>query len=256
MESCCRLIDIRNSQIIQTGQRYVDFVLKEGIWRNTSNLDDLLRRGTYSVGFIGLSETVELLTGAKMYQSQAGKALATEIAKTMNAFIMKRRNVTGMNWSLLATPGEMISGRFCTLDRKYFPHPIQGKGFYTNSFHVDVDSGLTPFEKLAFEGPFHTLCTGGSISYVEFSSALLENTQAISDVLSAATGYGISYLGINFPLDICGDCGQDGTFDQCPHCGSLNVTHIRRVSGYLENAAFFTDGKKAEVTHRRPNAEG
>ncbi len=256
MESCCRLVDIRNQQMIQFGQRYIDFIFKEEIWRSTSNLDELLCQGTYSIGFIGLSEAVELLTGEKMYQSQAGKALAAEIVKTMNAFIMNRRSATGMNWSLLATPGEMISGRFCSSDREYFPHPIQDKGFYTNSFHVDVDSGLTPFEKLAFEGPFHALCTGGSISYVEFSSALLENTQAVSDVLSIAEKYGVSYLGINFPLDICGNCGQDGTFDQCPHCGSWNVTHIRRVSGYLENAAFFTDGKKAEATCRQPNAKG
>lgn len=256
MESCCHLVDIRNRQMVQIGGQYVDFVLKEGIWRDVACLDDLLRQGTYSIGFIGLSETVELLIGEKMYHSLSGKALAEEIVGAMNAFVTDRRRITGMNWSLLATPGEMISGRFCTLDRERFPNPIQDKGFYTNSFHVDVDSGLTPFEKLTFEGPFHTLCTGGSISYVEFSSALLENTQAISDVLFAAKNQGISYLGINFPLDICRNCGQDGTFDQCPRCGSRNVTHVRRVSGYLEDAAFFTDGKKAEITYRLPNAKG
>ncbi len=255
MKACCRLVSIRNDQMTQAERQYVDFALKKGIWRSTTNLDNLLRQGTYSIGFIGLSETVELLTGEKMYHSQAGKALAMEIVETMNTFIMNRRSITGMNWSLLATPGEMISGRFCTLDREHFPHPIQDKGFYTNSFHVDVDSGLTPFEKLAFEGPFHALCTGGSISYVEFSSALLENAQAISDVLSVATEHGISYLGINFPLDICENCGQNGTFDQCPHCGSWNVTHIRRVSGYLEDAAFFTDGKKSRGRFPPPQCQ-
>lgn len=158
-----------------------------------------------------------------------------------------------MNFSLLATPGEMLSGRFCQLDRERFPNPIQEKGFYTNSFHVDVDAGLPVFEKLAFEAPFHRLCNGGSISYVEFSSALLENTQAIDDVLSFSQAHGVSYLGINFPLDVCKNCQTSGTFDVCPDCGSREIARIRRVSGYLEEAAFFTDGKKAEVIRRRAN---
>lgn len=256
MESCCRLVDLRNCQMLRTGGQYVDFVLKERIWRNTACLDDLLRQGTYSIGFIGLSETVELLTGQKMYRAPEAKVLAEDIVAFMASFVTNRRRATGINWSLLATPGELLSGRFCSLDQARFPNPIQDKGFYTNSFHVDVDAGLTPFEKLAFEGPFHTLCTGGSISYVEFSSALLENTQAIHDVVSAAQDHGVSYLGINFPLDVCKRCGQDGTFDQCPRCASSDVTRIRRVSGYLEDAAFFTDGKKAETAHRLPNAAG
>lgn len=256
MEWCCSLVDFRNSQMLRTGKEYNDFVLKEHIWRDTACLEDLFRQGTYSIGFIGLSEAVELLTGQKMYRAPEAKALAEDIVAFMASFVTNRRRTTGINWSLLATPGELLSGRFCTLDQARFPNPIQEKGFYTNSFHVDVDSGLTPFEKLAFEGPFHALCTGGSISYVEFSSALLENTQAIQDVISAAQDHGVSYLGINFPLDVCNCCGQDGTFNRCPRCASSNVTHIRRVSGYLEDAAFFTDGKKAEVSYRLPNAAG
>lgn len=101
-------------------------------------------------------------------------------------------------------------------------------------------------EKLAFEGPFHVLCTGGSIRYVEFSSALLENVQTVEDALAYAERQGVSYIGINFPIDICNGCGQNGTFDQCPYCGSKDIRQIRRVSGYLEEAMFFTSGKKAE----------
>lgn len=253
METVCRLMEIRNGWIAETGGKYVEFVLREGLWQGVSSLEDLLRQGTYSIGFIGLSETVELLTGEKMYQSQRGKVLAENIMETMNDFVMERRRRTGMNFSLLATPGEMLSGRFCQLDRERFPNPIQEKGFYTNSFHVDVDAGLPVFEKLAFEAPFHRLCNGGSISYVEFSSALLENTQAIDDVLSFSQAHGVSYLGINFPLDVCKNCQTSGTFDVCPDCGSREIARIRRVSGYLEEAAFFTDGKKAEVIRRRAN---
>ena len=186
-----------------------------------------------------------------MHQSDSGRKLALEIVSFMNAFVQEQRKQR--NFSLLATPGEMLSGRFCELDQERFHAQIQQKGFYTNSFHVEVDSQLSLFEKLAFEGPFHALCTGGSISYVEFSSALLENVQAVEDALAYAERQGVSYIGINFPLDICNGCGQNGTFDQCPHCGSKDIRQIRRVSGYLEEAMFFTSGKKAEIKRRRPN---
>lgn len=253
METACQLVEIRNDWITETGGKYIEFVLRERLWRGTSSLEDLLRQGTYAVGFIGLSETVELLTGEKMYQTQRGKGLAEDIVKAMNDFVMEQRRRTGMNFSLLATPGEMISGRFCQLDRERFPNPVQEKGFYTNSFHVDVDADLPIFEKLAFEAPFHGFCNGGSISYVEFSSALFENSRAIEDVLSFAQAQGVSYLGINFPLDVCKKCQTSGTFDICPSCGSREIARIRRVSGYLEEEAFFTDGKKAEVIRRRAN---
>lgn len=251
MEACCKVFDIRNQWIRRTEGKYVKFVLEEHLWRNTASLNDILRQGTCSIGFIGLSETVETLLGEKMHQSDSGRKLALEIVSFMNAFVQEQRKQR--NFSLLATPGEMLSGRFCELDQERFHAQIQQKGFYTNSFHVEVDSQLSLFEKLAFEGPFHALCTGGSISYVEFSSALLENVQAVEDALAYAERQGVSYIGINFPLDICNDCGQNGTFDQCPYCSSKDIRQIRRVSGYLEEAMFFTSGKKAESKRRRPN---
>ena len=254
MDSCCTLMDIRNDWLYATGGKYVDLVFRESLWENAATMDDLLRQGTRSVGFIGLSETVELLTGKKMYRAEEGRKLAEEIVTFMWDYIMEKRARTGCNYSLLATPGEMLSGRFCELDRRQYPHPVQDKGFYTNSFHVDVDAGIPLLEKIQFEGPFHRLCNGGSISYVEFASAPLENTQALSDALAYAQQHGVSYMGFNFPLDVCKNCGQDGTFDDCPECGSQDVLRIRRVSGYLEDAAFFTDGKKAEIRRRRPNA--
>lgn len=253
MESCCKIFDIREQWITGTEGKYIELVLREHLWKNAASLNDILEQGTYSIGFIGLSETVEVLLGEKMYETEGGRRLAMEIVKYMNSFVQEKRDREHRNFSLLATPGEMISGRFCELDRERFPNAIQDKGFYTNSFHVEVDSRVPAFDKLSFEGPFHSLCTGGSISYVEFSSALLENTQAVEDLLAFAERQGVSYIGINFPLDICGDCGQSGTFDQCPYCGSHNIIQIRRVSGYLEEANFFTNGKKAEVKRRRPN---
>jgi len=163
------------------------------------------------------------------------------------------RKTFKLNFSLLATSGEYAPGRFCKLDSEMFKNDITEKMYYTNSFHVNVDSGMNPLEKIRFEGPFHNLCNGGCISYVELGSAPLNNTEAISDLIDSAIKNGISYFGINYPLDICNDCNNIGTFDNCSKCASENVKRIRRVSGYLEEYDYFTEGKKVEVINRKPN---
>jgi len=217
------------------------------------SLEEVFKNGTLSIGFIGLSETIELLTGEKFFTSEENHEIAIDIVKTMKETIDNYRKKYNMNFSLLGTSGEFISGRFPSEDKKYFSHPLIDKEFYTNSFHVDVDSLLNPFDKLKYEGPFHKFCNGGCISYVEFQSAPLNNIEAISELIECAIKRDVNYLGFNFPMDCCKDCGTTGTFDNCGKCGSTNILRIRRVSGYLEDANFFTPGKKAEVAHRKPN---
>jgi len=219
-----------------------------------NSMEDVFKNGTLAVGFIGLSETIELLTGEKYYANEENHQIAIDLIKMMRETIDKYRRDYNMNFSLLGTSGEFISGRFPSVDQDYFSHPLIDKGFYTNSFHVDVDSLLNPFDKLKFEGPFHKFCNGGCISYVEFKSAPLNNVEAISELIEFAIKSDVNYLGFNFPMDCCKDCGTTGTFDNCGKCGSTNILRIRRVSGYLEDANFFTPGKKAEVAHRKPNA--
>lgn len=216
-------------------------------------MEEVFKHGTLAIGFIGLSETVEFLTGGKFFSSEENYELAIDIVKMMKNTIDRYRKEYSMNFSLLGTSGEFISGRFPEIDREYFSHPLIDKGFYTNSFHVDVDSGLNPFEKLRFEGPFHKFCNGGCISYVEFRSAPLNNVEAISELIEHAIRNDVNYLGFNFPLDSCRECGATGTFDTCERCGSSNILRIRRVSGYLEDVEFFTQGKKAEIKYRKPN---
>ncbi|MDD4849001.1 MAG: anaerobic ribonucleoside-triphosphate reductase, partial [Bacteroidales bacterium] len=152
-----------------------------------------------------------------------------------------------------ATSGEYISGRFPSIDKTIYTHKVLDKDFYTNSFHVDVDSGLSAFDKIKTEGYFHSLCNGGCISYVELQSAPIGNSEAILELIDYAEKCGVHYLGINFPLDICNNCGAQGVFDKCSECGSEKITRIRRVSGYLEILDYFTAGKKAEVKSRRKN---
>jgi len=217
------------------------------------NLRDEFKHGTLAIGFIGLSETIELLTGKKYFSSEDNHKLALDLIEMMRKTIDEYRATYNYNFSLLGTSGEFISGRFPKEDMKYYNHPLINKGYYTNSFHVDVDSKLNPFDKLYYEGPFHKYCNGGCISYLEFTSAPLNNVEAILELIEHAVKSDVNYLGFNYPLDICLDCGARGTFDDCENCGSKNIQRIRRVSGYLEDAAFFTEGKKAELAAREPN---
>ena len=216
-------------------------------------LEEVFKTGTLSIGFIGLSETIELLTGEKYFASEENHEIAIEIVKMMKDTIDAYRKEYNMNFSLLGTSGEFISGRFPDIDKKIFSHSLIDKDFYTNSFHIDVDSGLNPFEKIKFEGVFHKFCNGGCITYIEFQSAPLNNVEAISELIKSAILNDVNYLGFNFPMDRCLDCNTTGTFDSCGKCGSNNIQRIRRVSGYLEDSEFFTKGKKAEVAHRKPN---
>jgi anaerobic ribonucleoside-triphosphate reductase len=181
-----------------------------------NSLEEIFKNGTLAIGFIGLSETVKLLTGDEYYASEENHAIAIDIVKHMRQVVDGYRKDCNLNFSLLATSAEFVSGRFPSIDYTLYGQDTSNKGFYTNSFHVRVDSGLHPKEKLRLEGPFHTLCNGGCISYVEFASALLNNTEAVAEIIEAAERYGISYLGINFPLDTCLKCNITGTFDNCP----------------------------------------
>ncbi|GCA64638.1 hypothetical protein KIPB_014882, partial [Kipferlia bialata] len=137
------------------------------LWHGVETIQDLIASATHSVGFIGLSETVEVLTGDKLHESDKARDLGMAIVRHMRAYVDGQRKECGMNYSLLATTAEYLSGRFIDRDRADYPHPVTDKGFYTNSFHVEVDSKVSIPDKLRLEGPFHLLCNGGSISYVE-----------------------------------------------------------------------------------------
>jgi len=218
-----------------------------------NSLEDIFKNGTLSIGFIGLAETVEVLTGAKFWQDKNAYDTAAEIVRFMRAFCDALRDKHKLNFSILATSGELISGRFPKEDKKRFRHAIVEKDFYTNSFHIAVDSGLSAFDKIEKEGRFHAQCNGGCITYVELGESPLGNDEALRELIEHAIASGVHYLGFNFPLDVCLSCGEKGVFDICENCGSANIKRIRRVSGYLEILDYFTYGKKAEVKNRKRN---
>lgn len=226
------------------------------LWKEDfRDIKSVFRHGTLSLGFIGMSEAFEVLTGYRFYEESNTYVSAVGFVKHMREYCDFLRNQYNLNFSLLATSGELISGRFVDIDHKIFGdnYQIFGKGFYTNSFHINVDSNLSAFRKIKLEGIFHELCNGGCITYVELGEAPLSNDEGLAEYVECAISSGVHYLGFNFPKDVCNDCGASGVFDNCPICGSQHVTRIRRVSGYLEVLDGFTNGKKNEEKTRRAN---
>ena len=219
------------------------------------NLEEVFKHGTLSLGFIGLSEAIEVITKEKYYSGIDNYIRTLGFVKHMRDYCDFLKNQYHLNFSLLATSGELISGRFIDFDKNLFKPDVDifSKGYYTNSFHIDVDSRLPGYKKIQLEGLFHELCNGGCITYIELGEAPLSNVEGLEEYINIAIKAGVHYLGFNYPKDVCNDCGFTGVFDDCPHCKSKNITRIRRVSGYLEILDGFTKGKKAEEKNRRSN---
>lgn len=219
------------------------------------NLEEVFKHGTLSLGFIGLSEAIEVITKEKYYSGIDNYIRTLGFVKHMRDYCDFLKNQYHLNFSLLATSGELISGRFIDFDKELFKPDVDifSKGYYTNSFHIDVDSRLPGYKKIQLEGLFHELCNGGCITYIELGEAPLNNVEGLEEYINIAIKAGVHYLGFNYPKDVCNDCGFTGVFDDCPHCKSKNITRIRRVSGYLEILDGFTKGKKAEEKNRRSN---
>ncbi|MBR1676234.1 MAG: anaerobic ribonucleoside-triphosphate reductase [Clostridia bacterium] len=229
---------------------------KHNLWlKKFDNVKEVFKHGTLSIGFIGLSEAIEVLTGKRFYIDAELYKTAIDFVKHMRTYCDRLRDQYKLNFSLLATSGELISGRFIDIDKQEFTPKtdIFSKGFYTNSFHINVDSDITAFEKIKLEGPFHEICNGGCITYVELGEAPISNDEGLREYIKCAINSGTHYLGFNFPKDVCNECGTSGVFDTCPVCGSKSITRIRRVSGYLEILDGFTKGKKYEEKHRKQN---
>ena len=226
------------------------------LWiRDFDDVREVMKNGTLSIGFIGLSEAMEVLTGRRFYEDADVFVYALGFVKHMRSYCDFLREEYKLNFSLLATSGELISGRFVDIDKTLFENKdgIFDQGFYTNSFHINVDGDVPAYRKIQLEGMFHELCNGGCISYVELKEAPIGNDEGLRELIEIAVKAGTHYLGFNFPRDVCNKCGTSGVFDQCPFCGSKDITRIRRVSGYLEVLDGFTKGKKNEVKRRREN---
>jgi ribonucleoside-triphosphate reductase len=213
-----------------------------------------LKQGTQTFGFVGLEEFVKLITGKFMYESEESRSFGISIIKKMRDYSDECTDRHHLNFSVLGTPAESASGRFCRLDKQLYGEivGINDKGFYTNSSHISVDANITVFEKMNFEAPFHGLCNGGHICHVFLDSAPINNIKAIEDIILYAQQIDIGYLAINFPINECKVCGnQDPIIEnKCPKCGSKDIRKLRRITGYLAPVDSWGTGKLDELKKR------
>lgn len=217
------------------------------------SIEPILKQGSWAIGFIGLAETLTAITGKHHGEDSASRELGFKIISHIREYTDKLTEETHLNWSCYATPAEGLSGKFIKQDQKMFGiiKGVTDKDYYTNSFHIPVGFPISIKDKIDIEAPYHKLCNGGHITYVELDG--YPDGESIMDILNYAyTKTNISYIGINFHIRYCRDCGKylEESQDTCPVCGSRNIQGISRVTGYLSLDERFGAGKTAERADR------
>ena len=246
--------------------RNYPFLMGQGVWIDSDKLkpDDevgeILKHGTLSMGFIGLAECLKALIGVHHGESQEARDLGIEIITHMRKRMDEESKRTSMNFTLLATPAEGLSGRFVRMDKvKYgIIEGVTDRDYYTNSFHVPVYFPINAFEKIKIEAPYHALTNAGHISYIELDGDPVKNLSAFEKVVRYMKESGIGYGSINHPVDRDPVCGYTGIIDDvCPKCGrkeadgGIPFERIRRITGYLVGTLDrFNDAKRSEEHDR------
>lgn len=241
------------------------FLLGQGVWKNSDtlkpseNLHRALRHGSLAFGFIGLAETLKALTGKHHGESEKAQKLGLRIIQFMRDKTDQYSIEENMNFSLIATPAEGLSGRFVAIDRSIFGSipGITDREYYTNSFHIPVYYDIAIKDKLRLEAPYHAMTNGGHITYVELDGDTTQNLEAFEEVVRMMHDMEIGYGAINHPVDRDPDCGYTGIInDVCPLCGRTEDEHhpferIRRITGYLVGTLDrFNNAKRCEEHDR------
>jgi len=264
LELVMEQLDERFAIISRKRVKNFPFLMGQGVWIDSEKLDwndtveEVLKHGTLTVGFIGLAETLVALRGKHHGEDEESQKLGQEIIGRMRAFVDKRSKETGLNYTLIATPAEGLSGRFIRMDREQFGviPGVTERAYYTNSFHVPVYYPCSAFHKLSVEAPYHALTNAGHISYVEMDGDPLKNLDAFEKIVRHMHHVGIGYGSINHPIDRDPVCGYNGIIDdECPCCHRKEdgrpFERIRRITGYLVGTLDrFNNAKRAEEGDR------
>lgn len=219
------------------------FLMGQGVWVDSDRLnpedtiEDVIKNGTMSVGFIGLAECLVALIGKHHGESKEAYDLGYKIIKHMRDLTDKHTVDTGLNFSLFSTPAEGLSGRFVKIDKRLYGSipGVTDREYYTNSFHVPVYYEISAADKIKIEGPFHALCNAGSISYIEMDGDLTKNVEAFKNVILYMKECGVGYGSINHPVDRCPVCNYVGIIgDVCPRCGrkdgeGVSIERLRKL---------------------------
>ncbi|MEG2199424.1 MAG: anaerobic ribonucleoside triphosphate reductase [Anaerovorax sp.] len=242
------------------------FLMGQGIWMDSEKLGaedeigEILKHGTLSMGFIGLAECLKALLGSHHGESQEARNLGLNIIGFMRKRMDEETVKTGLNYTLLATPAEGLSGRFVRIDQEKYGiiEGVTDREYYTNSFHIPVYYEISAFDKIQIEAPYHSLTNAGHITYVELDGDPCKNLEAFESIVRCMKESGIGYGSINHPVDRDPVCGYTGIIDNdCPKCGRQeeegqpDFERIRRITGYLVGTVDrFNNAKRAEEHDR------
>lgn len=263
------IAQLKERMIIQ-GQRRVKnfpFLMGQGVWRDSDKLgwndklEEVIKHGTLTVGFIGLAECLKACIGVHHGESEEAQQLGLKIIGHMRRRMEIETQNTGLNFTLIATPAEGLSGRFTRIDKKQYGiiEGVTDREYYTNSFHVPVYYHINAFDKIKIEAPYHEFTNAGHISYIEMDGDPTNNLEAFEAVVRCMKENGIGYGSINHPVDRDPICGYSGVIEGhvCPKCGrdetksAVRFDKIRRITGYLVGTVDrFNDGKRAEERDR------
>ncbi|MDD7311298.1 MAG: anaerobic ribonucleoside triphosphate reductase [Clostridiaceae bacterium] len=249
--------------------RNYPFLMGQGVWMDSEKLDpddtvgEVLKHGTLTCGFIGLAECLKALIGKHHGESDEAQNLGLDIIHHMRERMDQATQQYGLNFSLIATPAEGLSGRFVRMDRERFGviEGVTDRDYYTNSFHVPVYYPISAFEKIRREAPYHTMTNGGHISYIELDGDPTQNLEAFEQVVRFMKECGIGYGSINHPVDRDPICGYTGIIGEtCPRCGRkagegvpLEKLHKLGLYKHLNAQTLGYPGDPAEEADRMEN---
>ena len=242
-------------------------LLMKGMWMGSEKLEPndtiepVLKYGTLSIGFIGLAEALVALIGKHHGEDENAQKLGIKIITTMRDYCVSYANSYNLNFSVLATPAEGLSGRFTRFDKKEFGiiKGVTDKDYYTNSNHVPVWYKCTAEHKAKIEAPYHELTRAGHIFYIELDGDAVKNPESVTAVVDLMDKYNMGYGSINHTRSRCMNCGfenSDANLETCPKCGSHDIDTIQRITGYLVGTTSRWNSAKLAELHDRITHDG
>ena len=232
-----------------------------GMWNGSEKLgyndsvESVINQGTLGIGFIGLAEALIVLTGKHHGEDDFAQELGIQTVTTINNVVKEWKAKTHLNYAVLATPAEGLSGKFTLKDRKQFGEipRVTDKDYYTNSNHVPVYYHCTPSHKAKIEGPYHRLTTGGHIFYVECDTDITKNPEVVDAIVKMSIKNDCGYISINHSQARCPICNYEANekgINDCPYC-KVKMDILQRITGYLVGCTDrWNSGKLAELKDR------